>query len=171
MSNAQTAKAATQWRAAPWSADDVFRDFAGTVVVHRRTDGAESAPVVRGTWTSPPASEVTVGPGARGERLWRRAVQLWDRTWLYVAALVLLTACGVEPRPEPELYSCVIRFRCVGSEDVLARLYGACSLDRTSAEEAAGTAGVSVATDRCGSWSFVAATCDPDPIDTCEAQP
>lgn len=169
MSNAQAAKAATQWRAAPWSADDVFRDHPGIVVVHRRVDGAESAPVLRGTWTSPPASEVTVGPGDRGDRLWRRAVQLWDRTWLFVAAIVLLTACGVEPRPGPTGHQCLIRFQCIGSDDILARQFFTCADDEYSA---ATVAAMSAAGDRCGAteWSWFLIDCEPDPI-KCEVQP
>lgn len=165
MSNLLAAKAATQWRAAPL-ADDAFASFAGLVVIHRRADGEESAPVVRGSWQAAPVSESTIGPAPRGIRTWLRALQLYERTWLFVAALV---GCAVDPRPEPVGFACVIRFQCTGSPDILARELFACSLDQHSAEREAQATAIDVAAERCESWDWVRVTCDADPLD-CEAR-
>lgn len=73
------AKAATQWRANPDADDGLFADAPGVVVVLRNVNQAEQI-IMQGTWLDPP---LLVCFGTY-DRYWRKALQLWDRTWLFV---------------------------------------------------------------------------------------
>lgn len=79
MGKYDAAKAAAKARANPALDVDLFRDAPGLYLICRGTSGLESAPFLQGTWTEAPVAFVE-----RGQRIFGRALQLWERTWLYV---------------------------------------------------------------------------------------
>lgn len=92
--------------------------------------------------------------------------------FLIVLCSVLGSACATDSVDEPARYSCLIRFRCVGSGDILARQYFTCAMDPTEAVDNTQEASLGVAADRCGEgqWAWTWATCDEQPIANAAAQ-
>lgn len=91
---------------------------------------------------------------------------------LGILVSVLGTACVVDTADEPRRYSCLIRFQCVGSDDILARQYFACSTGVEDAEDVTQDASLGVAADRCGEsqWSWTWVECDDEATASrCEA--
>jgi len=91
------------------------------------------------------------------------------KTMLLLSTLIV-AACATDPQPSVERYSCILRFSCAGSDDVLARQLFTCADDVDQATEAAKPFGVQVAVDRCGAdqWRFSWVTCDDDAVGTCD---
>lgn len=91
---------------------------------------------------------------------------------LKLALLVTtMTACVSEGDDVTvDRYSCVLRFSCVDSGDVLARQALVCAASSEDATDAARSLGVQVAEERCGTsmWRFSWVTCDDDSVDVCD---
>ena len=79
MGKYDAAKAAAKARANPALDDELFRDAPGLFLICRGVSGLESAPLLQGTWTEAPVAFVE-----RGSRIFWRALQLWERTRLYL---------------------------------------------------------------------------------------
>ena len=89
-------------------------------------------------------------------------------------ALALVSACADAPAVEGR-YSCLIRFQCIGSEDILARQAFPCALDRADAVIATTDLSYQAADERCGvgGWKWTISTCDDAPPaeqDVCAAK-
>lgn len=78
----------------------------------------------------------------------------------------LTSACTADDSAEVERYSCLIRFQCVGTDDILAREYWTCAGSLDEAEDNTMAAGQPVALERCGEGqlSWTRATCDSLPV-------
>lgn len=97
------------------------------------------------------------------------------RNLIIVLGLVSISAC-VDAEERPAVYSCLVRFQCVGSDDILAREHFPCATDEASAEAITHDVSFSIAESRCGkgSWSWTRVTCgdapEPDTVSLCEAE-
>lgn len=85
---------------------------------------------------------------------------------LIVLLSLLATACAVDAPTETARYSCLIRFQCVGSDDILAREYWTCAGSLDEAMDNTEAASQPVALARCGEgqWSWTRVTCDAEPV-------
>lgn len=82
------------------------------------------------------------------------------RAIVLVAALALV-GCAVDDRPEPQLYTCTIVYRCEGAEQLSAALALPCAFDLEDALERATDAGIEAAHTRCTApWRFVHPICE-----------
>lgn len=106
------------------------------------------------------------------------ALALWwsirpRRTKAGVILLALwLGGCAVDA-PEPQLYSCVVVFRCVDDAELRAALAMPCAHDVDEANERATEAGILAAGERCATaWQHVRPICEVyEPAESCELQP
>ncbi len=83
---------------------------------------------------------------------------------LIVAVLLAVTgsACAVDAPAESHQYSCLIRFQCVDSDDILTRQHFSCSTDVEGAEDVAQGVSYAIADDRCGvgQWQWTWTECN-----------
>lgn len=97
------------------------------------------------------------------------------RKMMTVAVMVslALVGCVTDPPRDPQVYSCVVLYRCVGDEDMRARLALPCASDADEAEGMAGDAGMEAVAERCpSSWQYVRPVCERyTPATTCEPAP
>lgn len=83
-------------------------------------------------------------------------------------AFILLAACTTEP--EPQLYSCVVLYRCAGDATITAALALPCAVDLDEANALAVDAGIEAAA--C-TWQYMRPICEMyAPATTCtESEP
>lgn len=112
-------------------------------------------------WGIGHATVRAIDPPRRKPRL-PRAIAL-------VAALALV-GCAVDERPEPQLYTCTIVYRCAGAEQLSAALALPCAYDLEDALERATAAGIEAAHVRCvPPWQYVRPLCSLyQPAESCE---
>lgn len=86
MGKYDAAKAAAKARASGKGDEDLYEGAPGIYVVLRNLRGADGAPTLRGAWESPAQALAVTDIRHGGTRIFDRALQLYDRTWLYVEA-------------------------------------------------------------------------------------
>jgi hypothetical protein len=85
---------------------------------------------------------------------------------LIIAFVIASTGACADSPDTTGKYSCLIRFQCVGSDDILARQAFPCADNYAAAMERTEELSYQVADERCGvgSWSWTWTDCDEAPV-------